>query len=373
MRLEVLEVFDVRNHTHRRLELAGGLNLIGGPNGSGKSTLLEAAHLLCLGRSPFSTNDSQLIRFDQPGLKITGQVAHESAIDRLELRLFPPKRKQLARNSSPYERLSDHVGRYPVVMIAPQDVELIEGPRDGRHRFLDRLLGQLEPGYVDRLIAYQKTLQQRNAMLRRREEEGPIDLDLLDTYDQQLVRHGGPLVETRQKWCTQMQSLVQAAYATLAGDEEPVDFQYVSQALDVPLGEGLAQARSRDLRASRSTFGPHRDELEMTLRGQPIRTYGSQGQRKSYLIALKLLSYRLLREACGTAPLLLFDDYAERLDAGRIGRFFELITEEGVEQVILTNASLSDEVRLAFPNQGIRNFTLPSDQVELPYHDELRP
>jgi DNA replication and repair protein RecF len=258
-------------------------------------------------------------------------------------------KKEFSVNDDPYERFSQHIGRYPCVVIAPDDARLITDGSEERRKFMDALLSQLDSGYLQQLITYNKVLQQRNSLLRSFAETGQKDFTLLDTLDEQLVKPGEIIFEKRKTFLVSFLPLAKHLYHDIAhpsGDAdmvttapEDITLIYESELHECPFAELLKATRTRDMYVQRTTSGIHRDELEMLLSGQAFRNIASQGQRKSLLFALKLAEMDILQKEKGFAPLLLLDDVFEKLDEGRISNLLKKVCSENEGQVFITDTN----------------------------------
>lgn len=335
-----------KNYAHRSFRFTSRIVGITGRNGSGKTNLLDAIYYLCFTKSYFSTAESQNVQYTMNGFRLEASLQRHLKEEKIVCTVKEGK-KDIALNDEPYDKFSRHIGQFPAVMIAPDDAEIILGGSEDRRRWLDALLSQLIPGYLDHLIAYHKILQQRNSLLKAMLTMTHSPDPLLDVFDEQLVQHGVPVFEARKDFLETFIGKVQDRYDYLAGQHETVAFRYQSQLLEQPLAALLAANRLRDKQLQRTTQGIHRDDLLFLLDEHPMKTSASQGQRKSFLFALKLAQYEAIREHKHFPPILLLDDVFEKLDQERVSRLIALVQGPGYGQVFITDTH-GDRLLAAF-------------------------
>lgn len=322
-----------RNYDLIRFAFNERVVAIAGKNGLGKTNLLDALYYCCFTKSYFSSSDQQVSQFGKEGFRIEAQINDEP----LTLIFRGTGKKELTVGGIPCTKMSQHIGRFPAVMIAPDDVELINGSSEIRRRFIDTTLSQLSADYLQSLIRYNKVLQQRNSLLKRSAETGYLDAALLDILDDQLAEAGTSVHQDRKKYSATFIPIVQQFYQEIARNNEAVRLIYDSPLENQSFPELLKANRSRDLMLQRTSSGPHRDELELRLHEQPFRQMASQGQRKSMLFALKLAEYEMLKSGKNKAPLLLLDDIFEKLDSDRMQHLLNWICLQDTAQVFITD------------------------------------
>jgi DNA replication and repair protein RecF len=247
------------------------------------------------------------------------------------------QRKVLSRNRKEYDKLADHVGRYPVVMITPYDGQLILEGSDVRRRFLDGLISQFDKTYLDSLIRYNRALMQRNTMLKRFAENGGGSLQALEPWDEQLVMHGSAVHEVRSAFMAELIALLGTHYHGISSGPETVGLRYESGLNTNSLRDLLSQAWDRDRLSQHTSVGIHKDDLVFTIDGQPLKRYGSQGQQKTYLIALKLAQFDLTQARSGIRPILLLDDIFDKIDPQRMRHLLKLLSDQRFGQVLITD------------------------------------
>ncbi len=274
-----------------------------------------------------------------------GEFSREGHQDQVACILRAKGKKEFLLNGFPYARFSEHIGQFPAVMIAPDDAAILTGMSSERRKFLDILLSQMDPAYLDHLIGYGKVLHQRNSHLKRLSAQGSPGDDLLDALDRQIAGYGTAIHGIRLPFLEHFLPRVQRFYDQLAGSHEQVRIRYCSGLTSNFFSELLARTRQRDIELERTTAGIHRDDLELLLDGHFLKTSGSQGQRKTFLFALKFAQYECILEKRGLLPLLLLDDVFERLDSGRISRLIAHISGPSVGQVFLSDTDPSRVIR----------------------------
>ena len=308
-----------------------------GRNGIGKTNLLDAIYYLCFSKSYFARSDSQHVQYGAQGFRIEGRFELEDEPNKVLCILRETGRKELSVNDEPYEKFAQHIGRFPCVMIAPDDIQLIMDGSEARRRFLDALLSQLDPVYLQQLIDYNKVLQQRNGFLKAMGDKSLTDTSLLDVYDDQLSRYGDYVFRKRQTFVSELIPLVRQFYAQIAGAGESLELVYESQLLSEPFPSLLKRLRSKDILLQRTCGGIHKDDIDLQLMGQPFKASASQGQRKSLLFALKLAEFDILKKNKGFAPLLLLDDVFEKLDEHRMHNLLHWVCVENEGQLFITD------------------------------------
>ncbi len=305
----------------------------------GKTNLLDAIHYLCFTRSYFTRQDANNVQHGNAGFRIEGHLELFDKPEKAVCILRESGRKEFMVNDAPYDKFSQHIGRYPCVVIAPDDAELITGDSKERRNFLDALLSQLDAEYLQHLIVYKKILEQRNSLLKSFAESGSKNFELLDVLDEQLVKPGDYIVGKRKEFLVSFLPIAKHLYNDIASKPEDVNLFYESELLGVSLAELLKLNRNKDFLAQRTTSGVHRDDLDIQLGNQSFKTIASQGQRKSLLFALKLAEMEVLKKEKGFAPLLLLDDVFEKLDEERISNLLNKVCVENDGQVFITDTN----------------------------------
>ncbi|HUR10019.1 MAG TPA: DNA replication and repair protein RecF [Flavitalea sp.] len=337
LQLQTLSLIQFKNYQEAYFSFPARVTGICGPNGKGKTNLLDAIHYLCFTKSYFTKTDSQNVFHGTQGFRIEGHFIKDEIDLKTVCILRETGKKEFSVDESAYEKFAEHIGRFPCVVIAPDDVEIITGGSEERRRFLDILLSQLDAGYLRNLIDYMRVLHQRNSYLKLLAADRMHDPELLEVYDRQLVSHGTEIFHKRFGFLSAFIQEVIAFYGRIAGTEEPVSIDYESSLLSLSFDDLLLRNRDRDLFLQRTTGGIHRDDLLIRLRGEPFKQIASQGQRKSLLFALKLAEFEVLKQAKGFSPLLLLDDVFEKLDEKRMHHLLSWVCKENAGQIFLTD------------------------------------
>ena len=334
--LRKITITHFKNYDFSSFSFDGQVIAISGLNGKGKTNLLDAIYYSCFTKSYFSGTDLLNINFEQQGFRLEAFFDKEDQQQKTICIYRGAGKKEFSVNDIHYEKFSKHIGLLPVVMIAPDDIGLVTGASDGRRKFIDTLLSQLDPGYLQQLITYNKILLQRNSLLKKNNNQLP-SITVLEILDQQLIQPARIIHEKRSELLKKMIPLVQSFYKQISGNAETITLEYVSQLQDNNFESLLLQCRNMDLRLQRSTTGIHKDDIGLLLNGQAFRQVASQGQRKSLLFALKLAEFELLKSNKGFAPLLLLDDVFEKLDNERMQNLLQWVCKENNGQVFITD------------------------------------
>jgi DNA replication and repair protein RecF len=338
LKLHSISLTQFKNYSNRSFQFNERIVGICGNNGVGKTNLLDAIHYLCFTKSYF-TRDALNIQTGQQGFRVDGELETNDKREKAVCILRETGKKEFSINDAGYEKFSEHIGRYPCVIIAPDDIQIITDGSEERRRFLDALLSQIDKNYLQHLINYIKIIAQRNSLLKSFYETGNKDLALLDVMDEQLLRPGEYIFEKRKKFLIDFLPAVKKLYLEIAKQEEETELHYQSELNQCSFTELLHLNRQRDMFAQRTTGGIHRDDLVFNLTGQLFKTIASQGQRKSLLFALKLAEMDVLKETKGFAPLLLLDDVFEKLDEDRIANLLRRVCIENDGQVLITDTN----------------------------------
>lgn len=308
-----------------------------GLNGVGKTNLLDAIYYCCFTKSYFLKTDGLNIQFTNDGFRLEVMLENQSDQQKIVCVNRVVGKKELMLNDVPYSKFSEHIGKFPAVMIAPDDIQLITNGSEERRRFMDTVLSQMNAEYLQQLMLYNKVLLQRNSLLKRFAEQGKTDWPLLEVLDEQLIAPGNFIYEKRKAFTVDLIPLVQKFYHQIADNKEEVTLQYDSRLNDSSFHGLLNNFRQKDFLLQRSNAGIHKDDIPFQLNGQPFKTTASQGQRKSLLFALKLAEFELLKTSKGFAPLLLLDDVFEKLDDARMQQLLHWVCNENEGQVFITD------------------------------------
>jgi DNA replication and repair protein RecF len=314
--------------------------------------VLDAIHYLSLCKSYFNAIDSQNVKYGEGFFLLQGRFSvGEDEEDKLSCGVQPGQKKQFRRNDKEYSRLADHIGKYPVVMLTPNDSDLIKEGSEERRRFIDSIISQYSRTYLDALLDYNRALNQRNNLLKYFAENSAFDADMLVVWDEQLIRHGEIIHDERKRFVEQFIPEFEALHAYISQRKEKVSLTYTTPLSEAPFAQLLAENHRRDVAARRTTVGVHKDDLDFLIDGNPIRRFGSQGQQKTYLIALKLAQFSFVEKAKGVKPLLLLDDIFDKIDDKRVAALMRLVSDGRFGQIFITDTG-EDRIPKLFRDIG---------------------
>lgn len=335
--LQDISLTQFRNYFSQHFSFNEKIVGICGANGSGKTNLLDAIYYLCFTKSYFSKSDAQSVYQNAAGFRIEGNVIKNDAPNNLVCILRENNKKEFQLNKENYKKFSEHIGKFPCVFIAPDDVQIITEGSETRRHFLDALLSQLNHGYLQHLIDYKKIIDERNSLLKSAAERNYFDVELLNVLDEQLIKNGEQIFTARKTFLKFFLPQVQKEYLTISESNDAVVLNYFSQLSNVSFKKLLKENRQRDLYLQRTGVGVHKDDIEIQMQQLPFKNIASQGQRKSLLFALKLAEFNILKEKKGFAPLLLLDDIFEKLDAQRMHNLLKKVCKEEQTPVFITD------------------------------------
>lgn len=337
MYLKKLSLLNFKNYPEAELKLGSRVNCFTGNNGEGKTNVLDAIHYLSFCKSFFNPIDSQNILHEAPFFMIQGAFDLNDNEEEIFCGLKRNQKKQFKRNKKEYQRLADHIGLFPLVMISPADSELISEGSESRRRFIDSVIAQYDKEYLDNLINYNKVLSHRNALLKQFSKKGAFDKESLEIWDVQLVEYAIKIHEKRKSFIDKFISIFQKYYELISGGKEKVGIDYTSHLNEGSFAERLERVIERDRILEHTTVGIHKDDLEFLIDGHSLKKYASQGQQKSFLIALKLGQFDFIKSIKNTTPILLLDDVYDRLDDLRIKQLMQLVCSSNFGQIFITD------------------------------------
>lgn len=342
MILRKLSILNYKNIREATLELSPKINCFIGHNGVGKTNVLDAVYYLSFCRSASNPIDSQVIRHDEPFCMIEGQYSENledsGSSELISCGIKRGVKKHFKRNKKEYKRLSEHIGLIPLVVVSPADTLLIEGGSEERRRLMDMVISQYDRSYIDALTRYNNALLQRNTLLKQ--EDPSPDPMLLQIWEEQMAEAGEEIYRKRDAFVKELVPLFQQFYDQISSGRETVGLEYLSHCQRGPLLEVIQRDRHKDLAVGYSLHGIHRDDLVFTLGGHPMKREGSQGQNKTYAIALKLAQFDFLkRTSSQTTPLLLLDDIFDKLDAERVEQIVRLVSGDAFGQIFITDTN----------------------------------
>ena len=350
MILKRLTILNYRNIATAELELSAKMNCFVGHNGEGKTNVLDAIYFLSLTKSMANSIDSMNIRHGQEMMMVQGIYDLNGTEEEISIGMKLHQKKHVKRNKKEYKRLTEHIGLLPIIIASPNDSAIISGGSDERRRLMDMVISQYDSEYMTALIAYNKALQQRNAMLKAEEEP---DEGVMGIYEEMMAENGERIHQKRQAFVEEFIPVFQQFHSAISEGCETVGLHYTSHCQRGPLLDLIRRDRQKDRIVGYSLHGIHKDELEMTLDGYPIKREGSQGQNKTYMIALKLAQFDFLkRTGSRTTPLLLLDDIFDKLDARRVEQIVNLVASDAFGQIFITDTNREHLDKILERSQG---------------------
>ena len=338
MHLENLYLVNFKNYEEAKIDFSKDINALVGDNGSGKTNLLDAIYFLSMTKSAFNAADNQCIRHEQPYYSIVGKFTVNKKRTVISNSLTVGKRKKMLLDKNPVEKAADLIGMFPTVLIAPNDHALITEGGSSRRKFFDSMISQLNKTYLLNLIDYNHALKQRNKLLKHFAFSGKVDHDLLEPYDKLLLSLGKDICDARRNFCEHYLIKIVKHYLYLSGGKESIGLTYQSQLNDEDYQKTYRSSFQKDLVLQRTNVGIHKDDYHFEMDGHLLRRFGSQGQQKSFLIALKLAQFDIIQTEKGFKPILLMDDIFDKLDDQRIQKLTEMIEHHEFGQVFITDA-----------------------------------
>lgn len=365
MILENISIINYKNIKGVNLVLSPKINCLIGHNGVGKTNFLDAIYYLSFCRSANNPIDSQIIMHDENFFMLEGNYRTEQGdIENIYCGMKRGTKKHFKRNKKEYKRLSQHIGLVPLIYVSPSDSSLIEGGSEERRRLMDVVISQYDHSYIELLSNYNKALQQRNALLKMEEEP---DSSLLDIWEQEMARNGELLFQKRLAFVDELVPVFQQIYQQISGQREIVSLRYISHCQRGPLLDVIQRDRFKDRAVGYSLHGVHRDDLEMLIGDFQMKREGSQGQNKTFVLALKLAQFDFLRRTSSTTtPLLLLDDIFDKLDAQRVESIVQLVSGDNFGQIFITDTNRDHLDKILSKSDGeYKIFTVEGGDIEL--------
>ncbi len=338
MFLQNIALYNFKNYPALESGFSSRINCFTGNNGVGKTNILDAIYYLSFGKSYFTSSDHLIVSHGTPAMLIQGTYQHTNTTESIICSYENGKRKIISRNKVEYTRIADHIGLIPLIMVAPADIFLIIGNSEDRRKFIDSIISQYNREYLYQLQRYNKVLTQRNLLLKSPDNHRN-NTELLSIYDEQLAQSAQFLYSERNKFIETFIPVFQDIYQKISNQNEQVALRYQSTLHASPLLSQLQTSIQTDYAARHTTCGIHKDDLELLIDQYPIRKLGSQGQQKSYLVALKLAQYAYIKSQCGFNPILLLDDVFDKLDNNRVTNIVELVTTPSFGQIFITDTN----------------------------------
>ncbi len=337
MILKSLSLINYKNFESKDFIFDAKINCFVGNNGVGKTNILDAIYHLSFGKSYFNPVTSQNINHSADFFVVNGVYEKDDREEKVVVSAKKGSKKVIKRNAKVYERFADHIGFLPLVIISPADRDLITEGSDTRRKFIDGVISQSDKSYLSNLLGYSKILSQRNALLKYFAANNTFNADTLAVYNEQLEGFGTPIFEKRKQFLERFAPIFNERYKAISGGTEHVTLTYSSTLSDMPLKHSLTNALAKDRSLQYTSVGIHKDDLQFEINGHPVKKFGSQGQQKSYLIALKLAQFDFIKQESGTTPLLLLDDIFDKLDESRVQHIIELVNTNDFGQLFISD------------------------------------
>ncbi len=343
MKIQWLQLHNFKNFKSKKFQLNYNVIGITGANGTGKTSILDAIHYLSLTKSYINAKDKYSLSFEEEVMSIKAMFEREEDEYLIQLKYEEGKRKEVNKNQKVYSRLSDHIGFIKTVVISPYDRDLIWEGSDVRRKYLDHLISQIDNTYLRQLMRYNKVLNQRNTILKFFRDNGTYDKDVLESYNEEMKTSGSYVYQKRMEVMEELQEIFQSVYQEISMQEEKVNIQYQSDLQDANWENLFKESAVQDQQSGYTQKGIHKDDILMELRDNPVKRTASQGQQKTFVIAMKLAQTQLLIDRTGQNPILLLDDIFDKLDAKRVQHLVQLIEKKNYGQVLITD---TDEERI---------------------------
>ncbi|MEO0572994.1 MAG: DNA replication and repair protein RecF [Bacteroidota bacterium] len=337
MHLKHLSLVNYKSFESKLLDFSPVINCLVGENGVGKTNILDAIYHLSFGKSYFNPVSTQNVKHGTEFFVIEGEFEKENRHEKIVCSFKKGAKKIIKRNGKAYERFSEHIGFLPLVIISPADRDLIIEGSDTRRKFIDGVISQSDKGYLRTLIEYNKVLTQRNSLLKYFVANNTFNADTLSIYNEQLHERGTLIYDKRRLFLETFIPIFREQYAIISNKEEHIDLSYNSKLAEHSLHVLLTNALERDRTTQYTSVGIHKDDLDFTIAGHPIKKFGSQGQQKSFLIALKLAQFHFIKERSNTTPILLLDDIFDKLDEKRVAQLISLVEQDSFGQLFISD------------------------------------
>ncbi|MDR2085447.1 MAG: DNA replication/repair protein RecF [Bacteroidales bacterium] len=340
MIIDKIKILNFKNIENFEGEFSPKINCFAGMNGAGKTNILDAIHYLSFSKSFFHSLDFRNIRHGEEYFAIHGYFSGNNSADKISCVLKDGGKKQLSINDKTYKRFSDHIGKYPLIMISPYDQDLINLGSDIRRKFADMVISQFSVEYLDSLVSYNKILLQRNNLLKQLSETSSSDFTLIELLDEQLVSYGEVIHHYRKDFFSKLTPVFQKYFELISNHNEKVHLEYISQLNENNFIEHLRENRQKDLMVKYTTVGIHKDDISFFINDYSVKNYASQGQQKSYTIAMKLAQFEYIKQFVQNNPILLLDDIFDKLDAIRVENLISLVSDDNFGQVFITDTHI---------------------------------
>lgn len=337
MHLKSLLLVNFKNYSQLELEFDRDVNCIIGQNGAGKTNILDAIYYLSMSKSYLNPIDTQNIKFEESFFLIQGEISKDDSTDFLHVGVKKGAKKVFKKNKVAYEKLAEHIGQYPVVIISPYDRNLIQEGSETRRKWLDGLISQLNKEYLNIIVRYNKVLDQRNALLKNMSSFGFFNRESIEVWDEQLISLGNKIYTEREKFLRDFIPIFNKYYKIISNNKETVSLNYKTQLHENDFKTLIVENEKKDFRKQYTTVGTHKDDLIFTIEDNPVKKFGSQGQQKSFLIALRLAQFEWLKQNKKMKPILMLDDIFDKLDQMRVKTILQMVCDKDFGQVFITD------------------------------------
>ncbi len=366
MHLKSLQLINFKNYEEAEIRLEEGINCFIGENGAGKTNILDAVHYLSMCKSYLNTIDRQNIRFDEHFFSILGTFNKNEKDSLIHCALKTGAKKVFKQNKKEYEKLSEHIGQFPTVIISPYDKDLISEGSELRRKWLDGIISQSDREYLSDLQRYSKIILQRNALLKQMNENGFFERESMEVWNEQLIIAGNRIHQKRTSFLKDFIPVFQKHYNQIGLNSDEVTLEYRSQLNESSFEQLLKQFERKDAFSQYTNAGIHKDDLLFLIKGYPVKKFGSQGQQKSFIIALRLAQYDWLKRNLEIKPILLLDDIFDKLDRFRVQRLLDLVSSDFFGQVLVTDTD-EERIRLTFSEKNLsgKMYKIHNGKVEL--------
>ena len=340
MHLQNIQLINFKNYVEAELDFSADVNVFVGDNGAGKTNMLDAIYYLSFSKSYLNPQDRHNIRLDEKFFLVAGDFIKEEKKVNITCSVKQGQKKKLKRNKKEYEKLADHIGQFPAVIISPYDTNLIKEGSDTRRKFIDSIISQFDKTYLNALMRYNRVLAQRNALLKQFVEMRFFNEENIEVWDAQLVELGEEIFKKRNEFLVEFIPVVQRHFEFISGGKEKIGITYLSNLHEGDFAEELKKAHKKDSYIGYTTVGIHKDDLQFEINEQPIKKFGSQGQQKSFLIALRLAQFEIVKNLLNIPPMLLLDDIFDKLDHNRVSQLMNLVSDGQFGQVFISDTDV---------------------------------
>lgn len=339
IKLKQLELLNFKNYESAHLQFTEKVVCFAGNNGEGKTNILDAIYYLCFTKSFINSSDAASIHHNESFFSIQSEFIVADQIEHIFCAYKRDDTKLVKRNKKEYQKLSEHIGLIPLVMTSPNDIFLIYEGSEVRRKFMDGIISQYDVHYLHHLLQYNKALAHRNALLKQLAEQRSTQSELLEMWDHQLIQYGTKILQARETFIAGFVNVFKEQYQLVAQAHEEVDLKYESKLIAQNYEQLLRESLQKDFAVRHTTVGIHKDDLEFLFQQKALKKLASQGQQKTYLLALRLAQYHYIKQLKNTCPILLVDDVYDKLDPSRVKHLFALLTQEEFGQVFITDTN----------------------------------